>query len=258
MSPPGATDLKQHQDTPKAAKNVLLIIAIVVPALVVLAISGFFALNSINDTDQQGPLLFQDPTPFKQAPAVVEPIAALDQQTPDETIEPEPEPQPAPVTVSIPKPAPVDPDLIEILSTPEGARVIIDGEERGTTPFKWDSPNQGEIHVEIAMDGYISQQRILNYIGGVFQGSVELDAAAPEPESKPESKPVEMAYVHIASIPPVADVYLLDTRIGSTNVEELEIAAGFHVLRFEKDGRVMSQEVTLQPGDNPTIHVRFP
>lgn len=66
------------------------------------------------------------------------------------------------------------------------------------------------------------------------------------------------AQIFIASIPPVADVYLNGKLVGRTNVSEIKLPSGTMTLRFVKGPKEVSQEITLQPGKNPSRLVRLP
>jgi anti-anti-sigma factor len=89
----------------------------------------------------------------------------------------------------------------------------------------------------------------------------------PEPEPEP-SKPVVStpvvstaggdASIYFASLPPIAEVYLNGKLVGRTNVAELKLPSGTHVLRFVKGAKEITQEITLQPGKNPSRLIRLP
>lgn len=66
------------------------------------------------------------------------------------------------------------------------------------------------------------------------------------------------ALIFIASIPPVADVYIGDKLVGKTNVSELKLPAGSQTLRFVKGGKEISKELMLKVGKNPSQMVRIP
>lgn len=90
-------------------------------------------------------------------------------------------------------------------------------------------------------------------------------ASTPEPEpSKPVvSTPVVStaggdASIYFASLPPIAEVYLNGKLVGRTNVAELKLPSGTHVLRFVKGTKEVTQEITLQPGKNPSRLIRLP
>ncbi len=46
--------------------------------------------------------------------------------------------------------------------------------------------------------------------------------------------------------------------VGSTNVSEIKLPSGTLTLRFVKGPKEVSQEITLQPGKNPSRLVRLP
>ncbi|MCX7725997.1 MAG: PEGA domain-containing protein [Chitinispirillaceae bacterium] len=66
------------------------------------------------------------------------------------------------------------------------------------------------------------------------------------------------AVIFIASIPPLADVYLGDKMIGKTNAAELKLPAGVQTLRFVKGPKEITKQFTLKPGKNPSQMVRLP
>jgi hypothetical protein len=66
------------------------------------------------------------------------------------------------------------------------------------------------------------------------------------------------AQIFIASIPPVADVYIGDKLVGKTNVSELKLPSGPQSLRFVKGGKEITKEIILKPGKNPSQMVRIP
>jgi len=90
----------------------------------------------------------------------------------------------------------------------------------------------------------------------------------PEPAAPPTPAPAAAAAVpsggggnasiFIASIPPVADVYLDGKLVGKTNVAEISLPAGTYTLRFVKGAKEMTKSVTLKPGKNPSQMVRLP
>jgi anti-anti-sigma regulatory factor len=83
-------------------------------------------------------------------------------------------------------------------------------------------------------------------------------AAAPAPAPAPDaSAGGGDATAFIASLPPLADVYMDGKMIGKTNTE-LKVAPGIHTMRFVKGDKEFSQQMTFQPGKNPTKFIRIP
>jgi anti-anti-sigma factor len=81
-------------------------------------------------------------------------------------------------------------------------------------------------------------------------------APAPAEEAAPPaaaaSSSSEPATVFIASIPPVADVYMDGRLIGKTNITKLNVSAGSHSMRFVKGTQEVTKDMTFKSGDNPS------
>lgn len=86
---------------------------------------------------------------------------------------------------------------------------------------------------------------------------MEPAASVASPATAPASTGA-VGLIFIASIPPVADVYIGEQLIGKTNVSELKIPVGTHTLRFVKGGKEITKQLTLQAGKNPSQMVRIP
>jgi anti-anti-sigma factor len=186
---------------------------------------------------------------------------------------------------------------IQISSSPVGASISVNGEMIGRTPYSWDKPVFGPISIELSKAGYRSTSKDIEFTGGVVRESFTLERELPpppppkpEPEPEPKrpepvvtptpaptltpepepepSKPVVStpvasaaggdASIYFASLPPIAEVYLNGKLVGRTNVAELKLPSGTHVLRFVKGAKEVTQEITLQPGKNPSRLIRLP
>ena len=176
---------------------------------------------------------------------------------------------------------------ITITSSPSGATIKADDNVIGTTPFTWKNPNViGEVTIVVSKSGYKESAKTLEYTGGSKSESFKLEreeapavsrpapspapaseaepeAAPPPPPSPPPPKPApapaaapaaggEAATVFIASIPPVADVYMDGTLIGKTNITKLNVSAGAHSMRFVKGTQEVTKDMTFKAGDNPS------
>ena len=204
--------------------------------------------------------------------------------------------RPAPKPAA-PAPAPTVNQVV-ISSNPSGASVIINGQTMGTTPFTWDKPFFGAVNVAVSKSGYKQSSKTIEFTGGTLRESFTLDKEAPPPPApapvvKAEPKPTPPppvpvdepddfgldpdpapapapaptaaafsgsgdASIFIASIPPVADVYLDGKLVGKTNVSELKLPAGTHNLKFVKGPKELTKAITVQPGKNPSQMVRLP
>lgn len=187
---------------------------------------------------------------------------------------------------------------VVITSTPSGAKVTINGDYLGITPYTWDKPIFGPLSVVVSKDGYEDDSKVFEFTGGSARESFSLRKAAiappppvtytePEPEppapvytppppppapvtksapapvATPAPTPVSSsisggdASIFIASIPPVADVYLNGKLVGKTNVSEIKLPAGTHNLKFVKGVKEITKAITVQPGKNPSQMVRL-
>jgi hypothetical protein len=184
---------------------------------------------------------------------------------------------------------------VVITSIPSGASLEINGDIVGTTPYTWTKPVFGLVNVTARKSGYQENSISFEYTGGSSSESITLDKeyspppppppvvtstprsyepeeTSPPPSSvidepepvlppPPVSQPVVSsgdASIFIASIPPVADVYLNGKLIGKTNVSELKMPSGTHVLKFVKGPKEVTKEITVQTGKNPSQMVRLP
>jgi len=221
--------------------------------------------------------------------------------------QPKPKPRssaPAPKRSSAPvsKPA-VSENKVVITSTPSGAKVTINGDYLGITPYTWDTPIYGPLSVVVSKEGYEDDSKVFEFTGGSIRENFSLRKAAiapppppvtysepepePEPAPVPEPEPMAPKYtpptppapepvvtkvapvpvsssitggeasIFIASIPPVADVYLDGKLVGKTNVSEIKLPAGTHNLKFVKGVKEITKAITVQPGKNPSQMVRL-
>jgi len=203
-------------------------------------------------------------------------------------------------TVTPRKPA-VSENKVVITSTPSGAKVTINGDYMGLTPYTWDKPIFSPLSVVVSKDGYEDDSKVFEFTGGSVRENFSLRKAAiappppvysepepeppvtkytppppppapepvakPEPVARPETTPTPTpvsssfsggeATIFIASIPPVADVFLDGKLVGKTNVSEIKLPAGTHNLKFVKGVKEVTKAITVQPGKNPSQMVRL-
>ena len=67
----------------------------------------------------------------------------------------------------------------------------------------------------------------------------------------------EYGTIFIATLPPIAEVYVDSNYIGQTNVTKLRGPLGTHLWRFVREGSELEKEITLKPGENPPLLLRF-
>ncbi|MBD3393348.1 MAG: PEGA domain-containing protein [Chitinivibrionales bacterium] len=156
----------------------------------------------------------------------------------------------------------------------------------------------GSMTIQVEKPGYEDKSKSMEYTGGVAKEHFVLEQEAPTstvrtspppPASQPEPEPApapsappqapqaaaqppaasapspapsepkgEPGTIFIASIPPVADVYMDGVRIGKTNVEELKVRSGTHTMKFVKGAKEITKQMTFKPGKNASQMVRIP
>jgi eukaryotic-like serine/threonine-protein kinase len=176
----------------------------------------------------------------------------------------------APAVKELPQPdiaPPVVPfsGRVVVRSTPPGARVIVDGRDRGPTPATVSGLRQGEHRVRILHDGYTTaERRVVLSTSQPSQAltvplakapvpptpsagqSAKTDVASPKPGSsqaakaddttKPGAKPSAEAGVLVLDSRPTGASAFVDGRaVGRTPVTLPEVKTGDHTVRFELD-----------------------
>lgn len=208
-----------------------------------------------------------------------------------------PKPKPAPVKKVVtpskpkprpkPRPKPVIPDRLTITSYPSNAKVIIDGQEKGNTPYTWNKPTvYGQVTISVDKGGYVSKKMNIQYTGGSVKKHFVLAKApitpkptpsptkttvtttkpvvTPKPTPKPTPRPTPTpstggasGTVFISSLPPMADVYMDGKLIGKTNIDKLKVTTGTHTMRFVKGDKELSKQMTFKAGENPSQLIRL-
>jgi len=290
-------DFMDEEVTKKSPVPMIIII------LLIVAIGGagaYFGLNQFMQPQKkvEKPVPPQAPTPAPAPQVPVETAPAAVAVPESKPVEPpvvedkKPEPVKKPVTKPVveskpkaepkPRPAVSEPkkvNKIVFVSNPSGAKVTVNGDYMGTTPYTWNEPIFGALSVVVTKDGYQDETKFIEFEGGSSKEVFTLTKVAPTPSPvartpEPTPEPVRPstpppaaqpvvsaggdASIFIASIPPVADVYLDGKLIGKTNVSEIKLPAGTHNLRFVKGPKETSQVITVQPGKNPSKMVRLP
>jgi hypothetical protein len=112
---------------------------------------------------------------------------------------------------------------ITINSIPDGAKVIINGEEKGTTPFVMDNVEPGSYQILVIKDGYVPYQEGFNIAKGDY---VKRDLALTKANT----------FLMIKSDPAGAKVYINGEYKGVTPYSEANLTSGEYSLRVIKDG----------------------
>lgn len=200
-----------------------------------------------------------------------------------------------PAPVKKPKPTPKKPvvkpsvpDRLTITSYPTNAKVIIEGREKGNTPYTWNKPTvYGQVKITVKKSGYVSKKLDVRYRGGTVKKHFVLAQApvAPKPKpsptkptvttpkptppepvttTKPTPKPTPKpttggaaGTIFISSLPPMADVYMDGKLIGKTNIDKLKVTAGTHTMKFAKGDKQLTKQMTFKAGENPSQLIRI-
>jgi len=205
------------------------------------------------------------------APAATTPEAGAPQPFSEAAVEapvrPTP-PAPAPSPVAPPTPAsetPVDGGRLLIRSTPSGARVRVNGAERGETPLALQRLSFASYGIEVRRDGYrnASQQVTLTeqlpsreltfQLERAASPSLPATAARTTPPSAPP-RPAAAGTLLVDSRPRGARVFLDGRAVGTTPLRLTTISQGRHQVRFELAGyRPWTTEVTIVAGSETRV-----
>jgi serine/threonine protein kinase len=164
----------------------------------------------------------------------------------------------APVRTELPRPesaAPVVPfsGRVVVRSTPPGARVVVDGRDRGVAPAAVSGLGQGEHRVRVLHDGYTTAERrvvlspsqpsqaltvplakapVAPKPGASQTAKTEAAPAAPKPGSIAAA---DAGVLVLDSRPTGASVFVDGKSVGRTPLTLSETKAGDHTVRFELD-----------------------
>jgi hypothetical protein len=205
------------------------------------------------------------PTRAAQAPpVVVEPLLA-------------PPAAKAAPAIEQPQAPSVSDGRVLVRSTPSGARVFVDGKDRGQTPATIGELGRGEHRIRIVRDGYtVAERRVMLSASRPSQSlSVPLareprgkaavlpKPIAPAPAAKATEeilpKPSAVASAQpgtlvVDSRPPGATVVVDGRVIGKTPLSVGDVRAGNHAVRIERDGyRTWTSAVTVTGGEQSRV-----
>ena len=106
--------------------------------------------------------------PVQDGP-VVQPAAIANADAPKRAPEPEPPTTAAPAIVSAQPAAELTPPpadfALTVTSSPEGARVLVDGIARGLTPLTVRHLEPGERRLRVVLDGFVSSESVVDLTG---------------------------------------------------------------------------------------------
>jgi hypothetical protein len=208
------------------------------------------------------PIQSAAPVPMRTPPAASAPAAAGPPSSTPRRIAPA-----APVVADTPPPhrsapqraaepprapAPEDTGRVLVRSTPAGARVMVDGRDRGVSPAEVrDLPN-GPHNIRIMLDGYMAAER-----------RIVITSEDPAQNLTIPLTPISASAVgtvgdtgelRIESRPAGAAVYVDGRPVGTTPMVISAVAAGAHQVRMELDGyRPWTASATVTAGGDNRV-----
>jgi PEGA domain len=139
---------------------------------------------------------------------------------------------------------------LSVQSEPAGARVFVDGTERGVAPLMIQGLAPGEHTVVLQTDGGTVKQAVVVQAGALASVVAPVSAAAPGPVS---------GWVSLKA-PFTIEIYERDRLVGSSDADRVMLASGRHELEFANDplGLRMTRTVHVTPGKVTPIALDLP
>ena len=189
--------------------------------------------------------------PFVRTRPAVPPPGISPPRESEVRAEPEPTPRPEepaaaptqpPATEAWPDDEPMVPGSgwLLVRTNPPGARVTINGQDRGESPLSLQDVAFGSHHVAVRYDGYESVSRDVTLTADAAVAAVSVDlapASAPPPPAGGRVATRGLAgSVFVDSRPSGARVLLDDQLVGITPILVADVTTGGHLVRIERDG----------------------
>jgi serine/threonine-protein kinase len=134
--------------------------------------------------------------------------------------------------------------IIRVVTQPPGAAITIDGEARGVSPVRVEGLALGQHSVSASLAGHSVVRQSVELTQGTRSRAITLTLA-------PVAAP--MGVLSISSTPPGAAI-AIDGRAVGTTPSRLDVTAGRHVVRVERDGHApLSREINVAAGQGETL-----
>jgi len=154
-----------------------------------------------------------------------------------------------------------------VRSTPSGARVFMDGKDRGQTPVTIRELGEGEHRLRIVRDGYAAAERRVTLSASKPSQSLSVPLAreprgrktelvSPKPTAQPSAKAeaASLGALVIESRPPGATVLIDGRPVGTTPMSLGDVRVGNHTVRIERDGyRIWTASVKIAAGEQNRV-----
>jgi len=135
---------------------------------------------------------------------------------------------------------------LNVYSQPEGARVLVDGEEMGVTPFAATELSAGEEHtIQMMLDGYES-----------YTESIVIDEGE-NPAINIGLEPIWNS-VAIETKPRKANVQINDEVVGKTPVDQLQYPVGQYTIEVKKAGyKPYTSQFRVKPNEPTLLNIQL-
>lgn len=141
---------------------------------------------------------------------------------------------------------------LAVRSTPAGARVRLNGTDRGSTPLTLRGLAPGRYTLEVARGGYLADTRRVEITARRPSQALEI-TLKPVPRAAPAAPAgaaASTASIEFVTRPPGSRVFVDGQPIGVTPLKLLEVAPGAKAIRFELAGhRTWTATVTVAAGE---------
>jgi hypothetical protein len=151
-----------------------------------------------------------------------------------------------------------------VRSTPSGARVLVDGREYGQTPVAVRNLGPGVHRVQIARDGYATDERNVVITPSRPAESIAVALERPDAASRhvqttpvPATPGTDEGFTGVLVVdsrPVGASVFMDGQLVGATPLALPAVRAGEHAIRLERDGyRRWSSSVRIIPSERSRV-----
>jgi len=143
------------------------------------------------------------------------------------------EPPNAPVEVTEEPPPPPQAGSLRVATRPDGARVLVNGEERGSSPLLLEALPLGTYQVRIERGGFQAEELEAAITAEAPAASLDVALRSQAPAVPAAPRP---AILRIRSSPSGARVAVDGRDVGVTPIDRLQVDAGSRVVRVLRDG----------------------
>jgi len=120
---------------------------------------------------------------------------------------------------------------LEVETTPTNAKLYINGEEKGLTPYTVDKLKPGEYEIKITKSGYEDyKDKIALKDNENKTMKIQLSKISVTPP------PPSYGFLSVDSDPPGANVYVNNKNIGKTPINSYQLEPGSHTIKLSLDG----------------------